>query len=243
MSYPPQQPEESYPSPYQAGATPAPYPPAPGGYGATAQYPAAGYPAAGQGAEAPGYDPSYQPGYGPGYAAAPPASGVPGQQFSGPPSSGPPAGPTAMYGAPPPAAQGRGRVLTILLSAATAVFLVATVVLAVLFAGKSGDLEETRKDRAAQIAQRDGTIADRDAEIGSLKKDVNNARTELEETRQKLTGTQNDRDKIEREKQVVGRCLQLFADSMDAALKGDRARVNRLSGDLKKTCDEAEKYL
>jgi chromosome segregation ATPase len=112
-----------------------------------------------------------------------------------------------------------------------------------LFVAKGNELDSTRQDLTAQVADRDSTISTKEKDINKLKDDLQKARDELDSTKQDLTGTQNDRDKIEKEKQVISKCLTLFSDSMAAALAGDRAKVNRLSSDLDKTCTEAEKYL
>jgi hypothetical protein len=199
----------------------------------------------------PGAMPSYEPGYAadPGYAAsayaapgyAAPVSGPP--PFSGPPAgmpySGPPAGPYTTAG-PAPA---RGRPIVPILAITAALLFVLGGVMTGLFIWKSGELDSTRKDLTAQVEERDTTIDTKNGEITKLQGDLDKAQDDLDKTKQTLTGTQNDRDQVEKEKQVIARCLTLFSQSMDAAVDGDRATVNRLSGELEKACTEAEKYV
>jgi hypothetical protein len=222
MSYPPQDPYHANPNPaYQQG------------YAAVPQ---------------PGSAPPYDQGYAAPVSSPPPFSGPPAYSapppFSAPPAypppfSGPPA-PGTPIGGPAPA---RGRPTVLILGVAAALFFVLGGVMAGLFLTKSNELDTTRKDLTAQVNERDSTITGKNDEITKLQGELDKAKSDLDQTKQTLTGTQNDRDQIEKEKQVIARCLTLFSQSMDAALAGDRAGVNRLSGPLDKACTEAEKYV
>jgi chromosome segregation ATPase len=145
------------------------------------------------------------------------------------------------YGAPP-AAPRRGHA-TLILSIVAGLLVVLGAVMGGLYVSKNNELSSTRQELTAKVADRDSTISTKEKDIGKLKADLEKAKADLADTKQTLTGTQKDRDQIEKEKQVISRCLQLFANSMTAALAGNRAEVNRLSSDLDKTCNEAEKYL
>jgi hypothetical protein len=248
MSYPPQ-------VPYQPGA--APVPPAPGQTPpAETQYsvpsnPTMPMPAAPAGqpyaapAAQPGYAPPAAPGYAPasydqgfaagGYppASAPPFSGPPlsGPMVSGPPMSGPPAG----YLAPPP----KGKPTVLILAIVAGLLFLLGGVMTGLFVAKNNELDSTR----TQVAARDKTIADRDGELARVKDNLERVQDELDEANQTLTGTQNDRDRVEKEKAAIVKCMNLVNDILGAAAAGDSAEVRKLDPQVTKACDEAEKYL
>ena len=237
MSYPPNNPD-SYPQSYPGGQY-APQPnqaPPPSSFGV-------GSP------QAPSYEPAgYGPAGGPGGYEA--ASYSPGpsytQQFSGPPASSPPVsglpvtGPT--YGMPVGAPPRRGRSTLILAIVAGLLFVLGGVMTG-LFVAKNSELSSTKQDLGAQLTSKDSTISTNEKDIAKLRDDLTKAQNELEDTKQVLGGTRKDRDQIEKEKQVISRCLTLFTQSINAIAAGDRATFQRITPERQRVCAEASKYL
>jgi hypothetical protein len=220
-SYQPQVPVQQAPNDPYAGATAPQY--------QQEQYGSAGY---GYGVESPLMQPQ-------------PVSGMPssGAPMSAPPVSGPP---TMMapayggsgYGAPAQPPAGRSGP-TIALAVASAVLLLVAGIMTALYANKSGDYTSAQK----QIASQKSTISDHETKI----KDLNSKQTELQgqldKTNTDLSGSQSQAAELKRQKAVVSKCLDLFAQVTVAAGNGDAAKAKQLADKAGPICDEAEKYL
>ncbi|GAB3145218.1 hypothetical protein GCM10027290_24700 [Micromonospora sonneratiae] len=175
---------------------------------------------------------SAQPTYATGQSSAPPF----GQPMSGPPASSPP------YGTPAPASGGAGRKVLVLAIVAGLLFVVGGVMTG-LFVAKSSELNRTKSDLTAQVAERDGKIDVNTKEIEKLKQDLQAANDKVKSVEQDLTGTKNDRDEQARQKQVIGKCLDQLTTALAAAAANNRAAYDQAMKGLNTICNEAEKYL
>jgi outer membrane murein-binding lipoprotein Lpp len=101
-----------------------------------------------------------------------------------------------------------------------------------LFFAKSSELSRTERDLAANVQQ-----------IDKLNRDVKAANERAAKTQQALTGTQNSRKEIERQKQVIARCLTLLVEVGQAANNGDRSAYEEAVEEAEKVCEEADRYL
>ncbi|HEX5595635.1 MAG TPA: hypothetical protein VFX61_06370 [Micromonosporaceae bacterium] len=164
--------------------------------------------------------------------------------MSGPPMSGPPVGaaPGMPYGAFPPAAPPKGRAALVLTIVAVLLFVLGGVMTG-LYLAKSNELNSTRNDLTAQIAERDDTIGAQEKEIGELKRDVETAKDKIDSVEQNLKGTENQRDELERQKQVISKCLNLLGEAGAAANAGNRSAYEKAMKEADKVCDEADRYL
>jgi hypothetical protein len=256
MSYPPQ-------DPYSPGAAPVPDPSQPVEGQQHPTVPIPGTPVAPAGPDfaapaapvppgfaAPAAPVAYEQGFAAaGYAAPvsapPPYSGVPGAvppPFSGPPMSGPPmSGPPHGYVAPPPAATGRPTVL--ILGIVAALLFALGGAMTGLFVATNNELNTTRTDLTAQVEERDETISSKEDELGRLQEELQKTKDELDATNQTLTGTQNDRDRVEKEKAAIANCLNLVNQFFAAAALGQNAEMRKLQPKVDKACTEAQKYL
>ncbi|GAB3802239.1 hypothetical protein GCM10027605_21310 [Micromonospora zhanjiangensis] len=138
------------------------------------------------------------------------------------------------YGGPSPA-PGGGRKLLVLALVAGLLLLVSGV-MTTLYIGTAGDLERAEKVASERAAK----IEVNGKEIDSLKRDLEQANDKLKATEQDLTGTQNARDEQQRQKEVIGKCLDLLTKALTAKSK---AEFDKLAKEGEKVCDEAEKYV
>jgi outer membrane murein-binding lipoprotein Lpp len=148
-----------------------------------------------------------------------------------------PASPPPAYGAAEPASVGGparwkkpGPVLTVALVAG--LLLVLSGVLTVLFVLKSSELSRAEGELRSQSAQ-----------VEQLRKDLQAANDRAAKSQQDLTGTKNARDELERQKQVISRCLKLLGEAGSAARDGDRSAYNDAIEAAEPVCKEADRYL
>ena len=159
----------------------------------------------------------------------------------------------------PPAAEHPPRRAALLpfLAGASAVLLLATIVLTVLYTGAAGDLRRSHTDLASARRAADARAADvaaRDRTIAGLRGDLATARDELAATEHELTGTRsrlgttvdqlgNTKDLLgatQADKQVVSHCLKLILDFFDAAARGDDGRARELYSEANAPCQSAD---
>jgi len=105
-------------------------------------------------------------------------------------------------------------------------------VLTVLYVMKSTDLSRA-----------EGELRTQGAQVDQLKKDLQTANDRAAKTQQDLTGTKNARDELERQKQVISRCLKLLGEAGSAARDGDRSAYNDAIEAAEPVCKEADRYL
>lgn len=169
-----------------------------------------------------GYDQHAYPsaeGYGPGAHQA----GYPGQ-----------AGPASAPGVPR-----KGRTVLVLALVAALLFVVGGV-MSGLFVAKSSELNRTERELRAQVSDRDTKIDAHTKEIDRLKRELEVANDKIGAVQQDLTGTKNDRDELERQKQVISNCFDLLGK---AATATTRSAYEKAMKEADKVCDEAENYL
>jgi hypothetical protein len=175
--------------------------------------------------------------------SAPPMSGGPwGQPMSAPP--GPVGAPASglPYGVPPVSVRPEGRRVLLLAIAAGVLFVVGAMMTG-LFVAKSSQADRTERQLTAKVADRDATIAANGGEIERLKRDLEAANDKLGTVEQDLSGTKNDRDEQQRQKQVIGRCLDQLNTALGAAAAHNRAAYDKAAKGLDQVCNEAQRYL
>lgn len=259
-AYPQQQPPSAYPPPQQQA--PAGYPPAPvSPYGEQPQYgqpvPAQPMPTHDQGtAQLPAYgsegsyslDPSVSapPQTAP-MQANPPMSAPP---MSGPPMSGPPTGYGPISGPPigypgqpiayPPVEPPKKRGVAVpLLASFLALAVIAAGVFIGLYFDKSSKLQKSDKVSAQRQASLDTTNKDLETTKADLKSKVD----ELTKAQQDLRGTQADSTEVKRQRDVIGTCLKLLLEALDASAANDKTTMQNKINEMEKPCNEAQVLL
>jgi hypothetical protein len=260
----PQQPPAGYPQQPPAGypqQPPAGYPPAApvSPYGEQPQYaqpvPAQPMPTHDQGTtQLPSYgegsyslDPSISAPPTAPMQANPPMSAPP---MSGPPMSGPPTGYGPVSGSPmgypgqpvayPPVEPPRKRGVAVPLLAS---FLELAVIAAGVFVGlyfdKSSKLQKSEKVSAQRQASLDTTNKDLETTKGDLKAKAD----ELTKAQQDLRGTQADSTEVKRQRDVIGTCLKLLLEALDASAANDKTTMQNKINEMEKPCNEAQVLL
>jgi uncharacterized protein YlxW (UPF0749 family) len=133
----------------------------------------------------------------------------------------------------------RGRGATITFAILTVVFFLATAVLTGLYVTKNSAYNQKANDLKA----RDTSITSLNGQMDDLKKQLKTAQDQLDSANQKQTGTQNQLDEVTKEKQVIGNCLTLLVEALDAAGRGDQATAKAKGDAAQAPCTEAQKYL
>lgn len=181
---------------------------------------------------------------GPGQQGYPPvaghAAGVP--QVAGQPTQvGPPSALPygAAVGAPSAATRGKGRVVLVLSLVAALLFVVGGL-MSGLYIAKSSELDRTERTLRAQVSERDAELDAQAKEVERLKRELETANDKVAAVQQDLTGTKNDRDELERQKQVISRCFDLLGK---AATATTRSAYDKAIKEANKVCDEADRYL
>jgi hypothetical protein len=187
----------------------------------------------------------------PSVPSAPPVSGPPTSvppygtmPQSGPPYPMPQSGPPQM-GAPvllgPPSAEpGKKRGAAVpVLSGLTVLFLIVAGVFVGLYIDKSSKLNAEQKTVASQKS----TITDNTSEIDRLNRDLKTKTEQLNETEQKLRGSQSLADKTKQERDVVGKCLTLLTEALNAASQGNKTVFDAKILEMRTPCNEADKIL
>jgi len=140
------------------------------------------------------------------------------------------------YGGPvPPAAPKPRRGGLIALAVIAALLFVTGGVLGGLLVGQTGETDRARDEVAAQKV----TLDANSTEIEKLKSDLDAANDKVAAIQQELDGSKNDRDEQERQKQVVGKCLDQILEAFAAT--SESQLTSRLKA-AEKTCDEADRY-
>ncbi|WP_433216883.1 hypothetical protein ACQP00_08620 [Dactylosporangium sp. CS-047395] len=180
--------------------------------------------------------------------SAPPMSAPP---MSGPPMSGPPvaygpvSGPptTGFPGQPlypPPAEPAKKRGIAVpLLASLLALAVIAAGVFVGLYVDKSSKLDKSENTSAQRQASLDQTNKDLD----STKKDLQAKADELSKSQQDLRGTQADSTEAKRQRDVIGQCLKLLLEALDASAAGDKTTTQNKINEMDKPCNEAQVIL
>jgi hypothetical protein len=180
---------------------------------------------------------------------APPMSAPP---MSGPPMSGPPIAygpvsspPTSGFpgqpmGYPPvgPPAKKRG-IAVPLLASLLALAVIAAGVFVGLYVDKSNKLERSQ----ATSNQRQATLDQTNKDFEQTKKDLQAKADELSKSQQDLRGTQADSTEAKRQRDVIGQCLKLLLEALDASAAGDKTTTQNKINEMNKPCNEAQVIL
>jgi hypothetical protein len=260
-AYPdPNAPQGAYPAPQQPNPYGAPAPQQPNPYGAPVpQQPAPSHDQ-GYGQPQPNpYDQGTQqmPAYGDQQPAsynlepsvsAPPTSPM----MANPPMSAPPmSGPPMAYGpvsAPPGYAQGgyqtpgpapKKSVAVPILASLLALAVIASGVFVGLYVDKSGKLDKSEK----LASQRQDSLTSTQGELDKTKTDLKAKADELTKAQQDLRGVTADSTESKRQRDVIGTCLKLLLEALDASAKGDKTTLQNKLNEMNKPCDEAEVLL
>ncbi|GAA3188739.1 hypothetical protein ACFO1B_10305 [Dactylosporangium siamense] len=206
----------------------------------TAQLPAYGQPQYGEQAPAAyNLEPS---------VSAPPTSPM----MANPPMSGPPmSGPPVAYGpvsAPPGYAQAgyqtpgpppKKSIAVPILASLLALAIIAAGVFVGLYVDKSGKLDKSEK----LAAQRQDSLTSTQGELDKTKTDLKAKADELTKAQQELRGVTADSTEAKRQRDVIGTCLKLLLEALDASSKGDKTTLQNKLNEMNKPCDEAEVLL
>ncbi|MET7396218.1 hypothetical protein ABZS66_22315 [Dactylosporangium sp. NPDC005572] len=173
--------------------------------------------------------------------SAPPMSGPP---MSGPPNAfGPVSGPPAFPGQPvayPPVGPPKKRGVAVpILASLLALAVIAAGVFVGLYVDKSGKLDKSEK----LAADRQVTIDNTTKELDTTKADLKSKADDLAKAQQDLRGTQADSTEAKRQRDVIGTCLKLLLEALEAANKGDQTTMQNKLNEMDKPCNEAEVLL
>lgn len=181
--------------------------------------------------------------------SAPPMSAPP---MSGPPMSGPPtsygpisAPPVGFPGQPqpvgyPPVGGPKKRGVAVpLLAGLLALAVIAAGVFVGLYVDKSSKLDKSEKVSAQRQASLDAANKD----LESTRNDLKAKADELTKAQQDLRGTQADSTEAKRQRDVIGNCLKLLLEALDASSKGDKTTMQNKISEMEKPCNEAQVLL
>jgi hypothetical protein len=177
--------------------------------------------------------------------SAPPTSPM----MANPPMSAPPmSGPPVAYGpvsGPPGYAQGgyqtpgpapRKSVAVPILASLLALAVIAAGVFVGLYIDKSDKLGKSEK----LASQRQDSLTSTQGELDKTKTDLKSKADELTKAQQELRGVTADGTEAKRQRDVIGTCLKLLLEALDASSKGDKTTLQNKLNEMDKPCDEAE---
>ncbi|MFG2037015.1 hypothetical protein [Dactylosporangium sp. NPDC048998] len=159
--------------------------------------------------------------YGP--VSAPPTTGFPGQ-----PMAYPPVGPTKKRGVAVP-----------LLAGLLALAVIAAGVFVGLYVDKSSKLTKSE----TQSAQRQASLDASNKDLDQTRNDLKAKADELTKAQQDLRGTQADSTEAKRQRDVIGTCLKLLLEALDASASGDKTTTQNKIKEMDKPCNEAQGIL
>lgn len=180
--------------------------------------------------------------------SAPPTSPM----MMNPPMSGPPmSGPPVAYGpvsSPPGYAQSgyqtpgpppKKSIAVPILASLLALAIIAAGVFVGLYVDKSGKLDKSEK----LASQRQDSLTATQGELDKTKTDLKAKADELTKAQQELRGVTADGTEAKRQRDVIGTCLKLLLEALDASSKGDKTTLQNKLNEMDKPCDEAEVLL
>jgi hypothetical protein len=180
--------------------------------------------------------------------SAPPTSPM----MMNPPMSSPPmSGPPVAYGpvsGPPGYAQGgyqtpgpppKKSIAVPILASLLALAIIAAGVFVGLYVDKSGKLDKSEK----LASQRQENLTSTQGELDKTKTDLKAKADELTKAQQDLRGVTADSTESKRQRDVIGTCLRLLLEALDASAKGDKTTLQNKLNEMDKPCDEAEVLL
>nr|BFE62562.1 hypothetical protein GCM10020063_070880 [Dactylosporangium thailandense] len=179
---------------------------------------------------------------------APPMSAPP---MSGPPMSGPPMAygpvsspPTSGFpgqpvGYPPVEPPKKRGIAVPLLASLLALAVIAAGVFVGLYVQKSDKLTKSE----SQSSQRQASLDQTNKDLDQTKKDLQAKADELTKSQQDLRGTQADSTEAKRQRDVIGQCLKLLLEALDASAAGDKTTMQNKINEMDKPCNEAQTIL
>ncbi len=180
--------------------------------------------------------------------SAPPTSPM----MMNPPMSGPPmSGPPVAYGpvsGPPGYAQGgyqtpgpppKKSVAVPILASLLALAIIAAGVFVGLYVDKSGKLDKSEK----LASQRQDSLTATQGDLDKTKTELKSKADDLAKAQQELRGVTADSTEAKRQRDVIGTCLKLLLEALDASSKGDKTTLQNKLNEMDKPCDEAEVLL
>ncbi|GAA2381851.1 hypothetical protein [Dactylosporangium salmoneum] len=169
--------------------------------------------------------------------SGPPMSGPPMSYgpVSGPPTSGFPGGPVGYPAQPAPK---RGFAVP-LLSSLLALAVIAAGVFVFLYVDKSDKLTKSE----TQSSQRQAALDQSDKDLDQTKTDLKAKADELTKAQQDLRGTQADSTEAKRQRDVIGSCLKLLLEALDASAANDKTTMQNKINEMEKPCNEAQTIL
>jgi hypothetical protein len=175
------------------------------------------------------------PGHGP-YPAPYSGGGAYGYDFTAPaPSAASPVsgtGPTGQEGS----IGGRRHLMTVpLLASLLVVFVLATAVLAVLYAGRNSDYNDQKK--AAE--QRQEQLARTSSDLKKVQETLARVESDLSTAKRDLATSQARADELGRQKTILWKCLQLLNEAAQAEVAGNAALAQQKSTEAVPICKEA----
>jgi hypothetical protein len=166
----------------------------------------------------------------------PPPPPMPAPPTSGPPTSGFPGQPIGYPLRVPPK---RRDVAVPVLAALLALAVIATGLFAGLWADRSNkfDASETRSNQRQVALDQSGT------ELRQARTDLTTKADELTKAQQDLRSAEAEKTELKRQRDVIGTCLKLLFEALDALEKGDRTTAQNKINEMKAPCNEAEVIL
>ncbi|MEV8512380.1 hypothetical protein [Dactylosporangium sp. NPDC051484] len=159
--------------------------------------------------------------YGP--VSAPPITGFPGQ-----PAAYPPVGPQKKRGVAVP-----------LLASLLALAVIAAGVFVGLYVDKSDKLTKSE----TQSAQRQASLDTTSKDLEQTRSDLKAKADELTKAQQDLRGTQADSTEAKRQRDVIGKCLTLLFDALEASAANDKTTMQNKLKEMDKPCTDARSIL
>ncbi|WP_203931238.1 hypothetical protein [Virgisporangium ochraceum] len=129
----------------------------------------------------------------------------------------------------------RRRTAVPLLASLLGVFVLATAVLAVLYADRNGDYNDRRK----VAEQRQEQLARTSSDLKKAQEALARVESDLATAKRDLATSQARADELGRQKTVLWKCLQLLNESAQAELAGNAALAQQKSAEAVPICREA----
>jgi len=126
-----------------------------------------------------------------------------------------------------------------LLASLLALAVIAAGVFVGLYVDKSGKLDKSK----TQSAQRQASLDSANKDLEQTRTDLKAKADELTKAQQDLRGTQADSTEAKRQRDVIGTCLKLLLEALDASSKGDKTTLQNKLNEMDKPCDESEVLL
>lgn len=156
--------------------------------------------------------------------------------ISGPPTSGLPSQPTEYPVTGPP--NKRGVAVPLL-----ATFLALVVIVAGVFVGLWVDKSNTLATTESTSNQRQVALDQSDKDLEQTRTDLKAKAAELAKAQQDLRAGEAEKTEFKRQRDVMGTCLKLLIEALDAINDGDKTTADKKVNEMKQPCNEAQAIL